>query len=254
MASVTSSGSAIREGDPRPPATEAAEGRSADGARWHLLLDSAPAALLLLRRAGPFRRSPTIGVANRAFGELAGVAAEALAGRGVRALRDVVEPDGRFADLLAAAEAGEPFAGQLGLRAGGGRVLNVDARGQEVPLGEQPEGYAVWLAPGPAAPSAGAATEGAPGDGLRLLAGLGRECVYELAVGVDCRLRLSWADPRLAELAGYEPDELQALGGFFGLVAAADADELHRRNQRLLAGDTTGPVRYRLRRKSGESR
>ena len=63
---------------------------------------------------------------------------------------------------------------------------------------------------------------------------------------------MAWADPRLAGLAGYEPDELPALGGFFGLVAAADADELHRRNQSLLAGDTTGPIRYRLRRKGGD--
>jgi PAS domain-containing protein len=89
VASVTSSGSAIREGDQPPLASGGAEGRSTDPARWHLLLDSAPAALLLLRRAGPFRRSSTIGLANRAFGELAGVAAEALAGRGVRALRDL---------------------------------------------------------------------------------------------------------------------------------------------------------------------
>jgi hypothetical protein len=200
----------MREGDPRPPATGGAEGGSADGARWRLLLDSAPAALLVLRRAGPFRRSPTVGLANRAFGELAGVVAEALAGRGVRALRDIVEPDGRFADLLAAAKAGEPFAGQLGLRAANGRLLAVDARGQEMPPGVQPGGHAVWLAPSRGA----AASEGAPGDGLRLLAGLGHECLYELAVDVDCRLRLAWADPRLAELAGYEHDELLALERF----------------------------------------
>jgi hypothetical protein len=48
VASVTRSGSAIREGDPPPPATAGAEGRAADAARWHLLFESAPAALLLL--------------------------------------------------------------------------------------------------------------------------------------------------------------------------------------------------------------
>ena len=43
------------------------------------------------------------------------------------------------------------------------------------------------------------------------------------------------------------------MGGFFGLVAAADLPELHRRNQRLLTNQP-GPIRYRLRRKNGELR
>ena len=67
---------------------------------------------------------------------------------------------------------------------------------------------------------------------------------------VDCRLRLVWADPRLAELTGYTLDELHELGGFFGLVAEADRAELQRRNQRLLAGQQV-VVRYKLKRKDG---
>ena len=72
-------------------------------------------------------------------------------------------------------------------------------------------------------------------------------------VDVDCGLRLAWADSRLAELTGYTIDELGAMGGFFALAAAADLPELHRRNQRLLVNQP-GPIRYRLRRKSGELR
>ena len=40
-----------------------------------------------------------------------------------------------------------------------------------------------------------------------------RDCVYELVVDVDCRLRLTWADPRLVELTGYQADELETMGG-----------------------------------------
>ena len=88
------------------------------------------------------------------------------------------------------------------------------------------------------------------GEGTRPLAGLTRESFYELSVDVDCRLRLVWADPRLAELTGYTLDELHELGGFFGLVAEADRAELQRRNQRLLAGQQV-VVRYKLKRKDG---
>ena len=91
------------------------------------------------------------------------------------------------------------------------------------------------------------------GDAFRLLSGVSSECFYELTVDVDCGLRLAWADSRLAELTGYAIDELVAMGGFFALVAAADLPELHRRNQRLLVNQP-GPIRYRLRRKSGELR
>ncbi len=91
------------------------------------------------------------------------------------------------------------------------------------------------------------------GDGFRLLSSVSSECFYELTVDFDCGLRLAWADSRLAELTGYTVEELVALGGFFALVPAADLPDLHRRNQRLLVNQP-GPVRYRLRRKSGELR
>ena len=118
--------------------------------------------------------------------------------------------------------------------------------GPRASLQQAPDSYAIWL---DADGTAGAA----PGETLRLLAGVSRDCVYELVVDVDCRLRLTWADPRLVELTGYQADELEAMGGFFGLVATADLDGLQRRNQALLAG-RPGSIRYRLRRKGGDLR
>jgi diguanylate cyclase (GGDEF)-like protein/PAS domain S-box-containing protein len=209
-------------------------------------LDLAPAAVILLERVDRARPAPTIRLVNRAFADATGLAADVLAGRSLRALRSVIEPDEPFAALLGAAVAGEPFAGRLRLRAPTGQAVPVAARAQ--PLA--PESYAVWLDLGqglPPQPRCG------PGESARLLAALSPACFYELAVEVDCRLRLSFADSRLLELTGYEPEELDAIGGFFALVAPADAPELHRRNQRLLTGQP-GPVRYRLRRKSGELR
>ena len=211
-----------------------------------LLLDGAPAAVLILQRADPGRPAPTIRFANRAFAVLTGLAVDALSGRSLGMLRSVVEANEAFAQLLAASLAGEAFAERLRLRPLAGPPLAVAARGQAL----RPDAghYAIWLEAGP-----GGTTLPAPGDTLRLLAGISRDCIYELAVDVDCRLRLAWADPRLVELTGYQADELQAMGGFFGLVAAADLDGLQRRNQGLLAGQP-GSLRYRLRRKSGELR
>ncbi|MFL5333924.1 MAG: diguanylate cyclase domain-containing protein, partial [Geminicoccaceae bacterium] len=209
-----------------------------------LLLDLAPAGMVLLQRADRSRPAPTVGLVNQAFCELTGLAADALVGRSLRVLRSVLEPDEMFADLLTAAITGEPFAGRLRIRSPAGPVVAALARGQA--LGQRPETYAVWLDAEKAE-----ATSTARADPFRLLASLSGECFYELAVEVDCGLRLVWADARVVELTGYDLDELQAMGGFFGLVASADLPGLHRRNQRLLTNQP-GPIRYRVRRKSGE--
>ena len=211
-----------------------------------LLLDLAPAAIALVQRADRARPAPTISLVNRAFCELTGLTAEALIGRSLRVLRSVVEPDGIFADLLSAAITGEPFVGRLRLRSSTGAAVAAVVKGQT--LGQRPDNYAIWLDR-----EADEETSASRTDPFRLLASLSGECFYELAVEVDCGLRLIWADARLVELTGYEFDELQTMGGVFSLVAAADLPGLHRRNQRLLTNQP-GPIRYRIRRKNGELR
>ncbi len=193
-----------------------------------LLLDLAPSALLLLQRGDRSRPAPTIRLINRAFAELVGASGEALIGRSLRTLAALVEADGELALLLASATTGEPFAGRLRFRAGERRSVGATVRGASLP--ERPDHYAVWLQTGPEPAPLTVRSEA--GESFRLLAGLSGDCFYELAVDVDCGLRLVWADSRLAEITGYQLDELQTLGGFFGLVAADDLPEL----QRLLAG------------------
>ena len=218
-----------------------------DNSDLRQLLDLAPTPVMLLQRSDPSRPGPTVRMINRAFTELTGLSAEALTGRSLRALALLVEDDAAFAGLMTAVLTAEPFAGGLRLRDANGQAVATQARGQ--PLASGPDCYAMWLLP---AAAANDATERAT-DSLRPLAGLGAECLYELTVDLDCSLRLSWADPRIAELTGHTFDELVAMGGFFQLAAVADQPELQRRNQRLLVNQP-GPIRYRLRRKTGELR
>ncbi len=205
--------------------------------------------MLLLQRADGQRSLPVVRFANRAFGELTGRKLDGLAGRSLRALRSVIEPDESFAGLVTATLTGEPFGGRLRLRTAAGVTMSALARGQA--LSRDTDQYAVWveIAPESDTPSVQAVVA----DSFQLLAAVSRDCFYELTVEVDCRLRLVWADPRLVALTGYELDELQAMGGFFGVVAAADHTVVYRRNQQLLTGQAA-PIRYRLRRKTGELR
>ena len=161
----------------------------------------------------------------------------------------MIEPDETFAGLVTATLTGEPFGGRLRLRTAAGATMAAMARGQA--LSREPDHYAVWveIAPETSVASAQASCR----RYLPAARGVSRDCFYELTVEVDCRLRLTWADPRLVELTGYELDELQAIGGFFGVVAAADHNVVHRRNQQLLTGQAA-PIRYRLRSKTGELR
>jgi diguanylate cyclase (GGDEF)-like protein/PAS domain S-box-containing protein len=213
------------------------------------MLDLAGEPVLVLRRAEPGRPAPVIAHVNRAFAELAGLAPDALVGRGLRALRGLLGPPEILDELLRAATRGDPVAGQVELssRAGADHPAVLALHGRR--LERRPDLYLAWLAK----PAAAAPRPEAPGEATRRLAGLTHECLYELAVEVDCRLRLVWADPRLAELTGYVAEELAELGGFVALVVEADRAELHRRNQRLLAGQQAA-ARYRLRRKDGTIR
>jgi diguanylate cyclase (GGDEF)-like protein/PAS domain S-box-containing protein len=223
-----------------------ANSRLLDDPELRLFLDLAPAAVILLQRVDRARPAPVVRLVNRAFAEASGLAADTLIGRSMRVLRGVIEPDEPFSELLGAAVTGEDFTGRLRLRGASGQTAPVAVRARALP----PDSYAICLELGPGLqPPA----RRSPGESARLLAALSPACFYELAVEVDCRLRLTFADSRLFELTGYEPEELEAMGGFFALVAPSDAPELHRRNQRLLAGQG-GSVRYRLRRKSGELR
>ncbi|MFO1050470.1 MAG: EAL domain-containing protein [Geminicoccaceae bacterium] len=213
-----------------------------------LLLDLAPSPLLLLQRVDRSRPAPTIRLVNRALFQLVGPGAETLANRSLRSLAALLEPDAEFVAMLAAAARGEPFSGSIRLRNDAGSA-SLTAHG--APLASREGYYTLWLSP--RAPPVGRAAPSGQGETFRLLAGLSGDCFYELAVEVDCSLRLVWADSRLAEITGYDPDELRAMGGFFALVADQDRAELQRRNQRLLVNQP-GPVRYRLRHRDGELR
>ena len=219
-----------------------------DNPDLRLLLDLAPSPLLLLQRVDRSRPAPTIRLVNRALFQLVGPGAEALTNRSLRSLAALIEPDAEFAALLAAASRGEPFSGSIRLRNGAG-AGSLTIHG--APLASREDYYALWLCP--PAPHGERPTPSGQGESFRLLAGLSGDCFYELAVEVDCSLRLVWADSRLAEITGYDLDDLRAMGGFFTLVADQDRAELQRRNQRLLVNQP-GPVRYRLRHRDGELR
>jgi diguanylate cyclase (GGDEF)-like protein/PAS domain S-box-containing protein len=211
------------------------------------LLDRAPTAVVLLRRAEGLRPGPTILFANRAFAELTGIAIETLSGRSLRVLAPLLPESAAFAEVLGAARAGDAFESNLRVRDGQGRDRPMVVVGQ--PLPRRTNHYALWLQPKPG----DCQPRHRSPDGIRLLASVSGECFYELAVDVDCGLRLVWADPRIADVTGYPPDELIAMGGFFSLTAPADLPDVQRRNQRLLVNQP-GPIRYRLRHKSGELR
>ena len=148
---------------------------------------------------------------------------------------------------MTAALDGEPFGGRLRLRTAAG--ANDDRHGTGQALSREPDHYAVWLR----SLRDGGHGAGRCRDTFRLLAAVSRDCFYELTVEVDCRLRLAWADPRLVELTGYDLDELQAMGGFFGVVAAADGPGCTGAINSCWPGRAV-PIRYRLRRKTGELR
>ena len=185
------------------------------------LLDLAGEPALVLRHADASRPAPVVAFANRAFLRLTGVGREAIVGRTARTLRSLLRPRPVLDGLLRATASGERFEARVELTDNRGRPVPLMLTGTRLP--QRSELYLVWL---PAPPDALGRT--VLGEGTRPLAGLTRESFYELSVDVDvdCRLRLVWADPRLAELTGYTVDELYEMGGFFGLVAEADRAEL----------------------------
>ncbi|MFO1037672.1 MAG: EAL domain-containing protein [Geminicoccaceae bacterium] len=218
-----------------------------DGIDVHALLDLAADPVLVLRRTDDGRPTPTVSAANAAFAALTGIPIERVTGRGLRALRGVFGGNDVLEEVIAAVHAAETVRQRVEVRASGGRTVTVELRAG--PLATDGAHYALWLDvdDGPARRPVGG------GEPLHRFAGLTRALFYELAVDLDCRLRLEWCDPRLGDLLGRTTEDLVARGGFYDLVVAADAGELNRRNQRLLAGQA-GTVTYRVRAPDGEIR
>ena len=188
---------------------------------------------LVLRRPGAAAPTTTILHANPLF--LALVADDVTAsmtGGSARALREVLGPRLGVEALLRAAGAGEEWSGTLETTL---TAAVLRARGMPAPGSE--DLYLVLLT---------ALPQVAPSELVPLLVGLSRESFYTLEVDVDCRLQLTWGDPRLAQITGWPLPELLERGGLAGLVIPADRGELLRRNVRLLAGEPAA-ARYRLR-------
>jgi diguanylate cyclase (GGDEF)-like protein/PAS domain S-box-containing protein len=82
------------------------------------------------------------------------------------------------------------------------------------------------------------------------LARLTSDVVYYLRVEPDCRMVIEWAAGTFAQLIGYSPAEIEALGGWTALVEPADLRLVQRRAQRLLAGEEA-TAEYRVRSRDG---
>ena len=99
--------------------------------------------------------------------------------------------------------------------------------------------------------AAGAGRRGATHEIRHLaLARLTSDVVYYLRVEPDCRLVIEWSAGTFAQLIGYSPDEIEALGGWTALVEPADLRLVQRRAQRLLAGEEA-TAEYRVRTRNG---
>ncbi len=82
------------------------------------------------------------------------------------------------------------------------------------------------------------------------LARLTSDVVYYLRVEPDCRMVIEWSAGTFANLIGYSPAEIEALGGWTALVEPADLRLVQRRAQRLLAGEEAS-AEYRVRTRNG---
>jgi diguanylate cyclase (GGDEF)-like protein/PAS domain S-box-containing protein len=82
------------------------------------------------------------------------------------------------------------------------------------------------------------------------LARLTSDVVYYLRVEPDCRMVIEWSAGTFAQLIGYSPAEVEALGGWTALVEPADLRLVQRRAQRLLAGEEA-TAEYRVRTRGG---
>ncbi|MEJ5232492.1 MAG: EAL domain-containing protein [Geminicoccaceae bacterium] len=210
------------------------------------LLDTAEAALIVVRPGAEPRRAAEIVFVNRRLLELTGHARDALEGRSLRRLRGASEGRERFTELLAAIRTGGTFEGPLALATAQGPDRLVDVRLA------RPEGardlVLLWLQPepGPATSPAELARHAAA------WAGLTSECFYLLAVEDDLRLRLVWADAACSALLGGAGGAVPERGPA-GLALPAERDRLRARDQRLLAGEETELV-YRLRAADGTVR
>ncbi len=212
------------------------------GPMLEAVLDLTGEALVVLRRQGLVRAAAEIVAVSRGFTALTGRPGSEVAGRSLRVLRAADARDG-FARLAAAVAAAEPFEGRVALALAGGGTLPASVRGRPLPG----EDLYLLLVEG----DAGNRTFDPVPAGVA--SALASACLYVLRVGADCRLELEWVDPSIERLTGYTPAELQEQGGFFGLVAEADIQELRRRNQAVLAGRQAS-ADYRIRCRDGSER
>jgi diguanylate cyclase (GGDEF)-like protein/PAS domain S-box-containing protein len=82
------------------------------------------------------------------------------------------------------------------------------------------------------------------------LARLTSDVVYYLRIEPDCRMVIEWSAGAFADLIGYTPAEIEAVGGWTALVEPADLRLVQRRAQRLLAGEEAS-AEYRVRTRRG---
>ena len=82
------------------------------------------------------------------------------------------------------------------------------------------------------------------------LARLTSDIVYYLRIEPDCRMVIEWSAGAFADLIGYSPAEIEAMGGWTALVEPADLRLVQRRAQRLLAGEEAS-AEYRVRTRRG---
>jgi diguanylate cyclase (GGDEF)-like protein/PAS domain S-box-containing protein len=220
------------------------------GSAFAPLLDLTGDALVVLRRRDGTRPAPEILWVNRAFGELTGFDPAEMPGRSARVLRAPGSARERFLRLLAAITAGEGFSGRVALARADGGAVAAGVEGQLFPGNDD-----LYVLVARAAPARPQRPNGKPDlvERVGFAAALTSSCFYVLRVGADCRLELEWADSSIQALTGYTPEELQGEGGIFALVVPADAAELRRRNQAVLAG-RQATAEYRIRTRDGRER
>lgn len=205
------------------------------------VLDTAPAALLLLESGEEATAPPRIRRANARIRSLLGYQPHELCGRSLRVLRRRGVDEEGFRELTAAIYGGQPAELSLRLRTadGGTRLCRVCCE----PLASNRRHCALWLEPVDISVAVGPFPGPAPAD----YAGLTRDLLYSLRLSESGALVLEWTDPRLAELLGGEG---AVSDGLLGRVPPEDRRILLRKHQSLLRGETV-TVRYRLVRGDG---
>jgi PAS domain S-box-containing protein len=194
-------------------------------------------------KAGPCER---VVYANAALGRLLGRAASALNGRSLDLLRADANDAAGLARLRAAARHRQPV--QMRLLVGApSRTVRVEIKGRPLPGDGNP--YLLLLRD--------VTRQAAMADALKqlnrrfeALTALTSEAVFYFRLGPDCRLVLEWCAGAFERMIGYEPSEIEGLGGWSAVVDRADLRLVQRRAQRWLTGSGTS-VEYRVRARGG---